>query len=106
VLTVPQLDEMVQQGTPLGVILGKIDASGTVYRLTPQQRADLRASGMPATILSYIEQTYQHAIQKNPDLEKSDAQWTQVDGYTYGGLPYGWPREWVVGAPRPGELLR
>jgi hypothetical protein len=106
VLTVPELQRMAEQGTPLGVIMGKIDASGTVYRLDTQQSQDLRAAGMPASLVSYVEQTYDRAVQKNPELAKSDERWTKVDGYWYGGLPYGWPREWVVGAPRIGEAFR
>ncbi len=105
-LTVPQLDNLVQMGTPVGVIFGKIDGSGTIYRLTTQQAKDLRANGMPASLLSYIEQGYQHAILANPELAKSDEKWKEIDGYWYGGLPAGWPRDWVVGAPAPGQLLR
>ncbi|HXJ34303.1 MAG TPA: hypothetical protein VMS22_09740 [Candidatus Eisenbacteria bacterium] len=105
-LTVPQLNNLLQMGTPLGVIFGKIDGSGTIYRLTTQQEKDLRANGMPASLLSYIEQGYQHAILVNPELAKSDEKWKEIDGYWYGGTPAGWPRDWVVGAPAPGQLLR
>jgi len=45
-------------------------------------------------------------VKAHPELATSNARWTEIDGYWYGGLPYGWPREWVVGAPRPGALLR
>lgn len=106
VLTVPQLTTMVQNGEAIGVILGRIDGSGTVYRLSTEQRADLRANGMPAGVLSRMELTYQRAIAKNPDLAKSDKQWIQIGDYWYGGLPAGWPRDWVVGAPEAGQLLR
>lgn len=105
-VTVPQLQKMLEQGETIGAILGKIDASGTVYRLTTEQRAALRASGMPAAILGKIEITYQHAITANPELAKSDKQWIERGDYWYGGLPAGWPREWVVGAPAPGQLIR
>ena len=106
VLTIPELRAMLEKGDPVGVILGKIDSSGTVYRLSTQDRADLRASGMPPAVLSKMEIMYQHAIGTNPDLAKSDDRWLKVGDYWYGGLPAGWPREWVVGAPAPGELLR
>ena len=106
VLTVPELTRMVEQGTPLGVIYGKIDGSGTVYRLTTQQAQDLRAVGMPVALVSHIQQTYDRAVQKNPNLAKSDEGWTKIGDYWYGGLPFGWPREWVVGAPRVGEIFR
>jgi hypothetical protein len=106
VLTVQELKRMNEQGTPIGVMMGKIDASGTVYRLDAQQAKDLRASGMPASLISYLEERYDHAIRKNPDLAKSDERWTKVEGYWYGGLPFGWPREWVVGGPGFGEAFR
>ena len=106
VLTVPQLSSRVQMGEAINVLYGEMQISGTVYRMTPTQVSNLRAAGMPVAILSFMELTYQHAIQKNPDLAKSDDKWTQIDGYWYGGLPFGWPRDWVVGAPAPGELLR
>jgi hypothetical protein len=105
-VTVPQLQRMGEQGETIGVILSKVDSSGTVYRLTTEQRAALRASGMPAAILSKMEITYQHAITANPELGKSDKQWIKRGDYWYGGLPAGWPREWVVGAPAPGQLIR
>ena len=106
VLTIPELRSMLEKGDPVGVILSKIDSSGTVYRLSTQDRADLRASGMPPAVLSKMEITYQHAIGTNPDLAKSDERWLKIGQYWYGGLPAGWPREWVVGAPAPGQLLR
>jgi hypothetical protein len=106
VLTVPALQDMVEQGEPVNVLYARIQGSGTVYRLTTKQAKDLRADGMPASLLSLMELTYQHAVQKNPALASSNEHWHEIDGYWYGGLPYGWPRDWVVGAPRPGEVLR
>jgi len=106
VLTVPQLTRMVELGTQPSVIIGEIQRTGTVYRLTTQQAQDLKSSGMPPGLMSFMDLTYTHAIQKNPDLAKSDAQWHQIDGYWYGGRPFGWPEAWVVGAPRFGEKFR
>ena len=106
VLTVPELERMAEQGTAIGVIMGKIDSSGTIYRLDTQQAKDLRASGFPASLMSYLQERYDYAIKQNPDLAKSDEKWTKIDDYWYGGLPYGWPREWVVGGPRFGEAFR
>ena len=106
VLTVPKLTQMAELGTQPSVIIGEIQRTGTVYRLTPQQAQDLKSSGMPPGIMSFIDLMYTNAIEKNPELAKSDAQWHQIDGYWYGGTPFGWPREWVVGAPEFGEKLR
>lgn len=106
VLTVPKINRMLEMGEPLSVILSEIEQSGTVYRLTMPQSQDLRANGCPASLQSYIEMTYTNAVQRNPALGRSDAEWHEVDGYWYGGTPFGWPREWVVGAPALGEKLR
>ncbi len=106
VVTVPALKQMAEEGTTVYIMFGKIQGSGTVYRLTTEQTADLRADGMPVTLISYMQQTYEHATRANPALATSDEKWTQIDGFWYGGLPFGWPRDWVVGAPAPGEVLR
>ncbi len=105
-LTVPAIERMVQMGTQPAVILGEMQKSGTVYNLTTQQTKDLRAVGMPPSLISQMQLSYQHAVRKNPELATSGTRWTQVDGYWYGGLPFGWPREWVVGAPAIGQARR
>ena len=98
-LTVQQLEVMLDQGEAVGVILSRIQSSGTVYRLTTEQREDLRAYGMPVAILGYIQTTYDRAIQRNPDLARSNDHWLRVGDYWYGGLPAGWPPEWVSSGP-------
>ena len=106
VLTVPQISDMIGQGTMPNVVMGTIQESGTVYRLMPGQATKLREDGVPASLVSFMQLTYAHAVEQNPALGKSDAKWTRVDGYWYGGSPYGWPREWVVGGPSLGEAAR
>ena len=106
ILTVPKIKGMLDEGTQPEVIFGAMDSSGTVYRLTTEQRANLARPGCRRRCSGGWVFTYEHALQKNPALAKSDDKWKQIDGYWYGGLPLGWPREWVVGAPAPGELLR
>jgi hypothetical protein len=105
-LTVPAIERMVQMGMQPPVIMGEMRKSGTVYNLTTQQTRDLRAVGMPASLINQMQLTYQHALRKNPALANSGKYWTQVDGYWYGGLPLGWPRDWVVGAPASGQASR
>ena len=99
VVTVPRLQTMVQQGEAVGVILGEIQGSGTVYRLTSQQEQGLRADGMPVAILDEMRTTYNRAVRAHPELEASNERWIKVGDYWYGGVPAGWPREWVTGAP-------
>jgi hypothetical protein len=106
ILTVPQIEQMVQRGAPPAVIFGEMERSGTVYRLTEQQTEDLRAVGMPAALISQMELTYQHAIGKNPALATSGNYWAELDGYWYGGLPLGWPRDWVARAPAARKASR
>ena len=106
VLTVPQITAQLEQGTPPDTILSQIQSSGTVYRMDLEQTKALRASGMPASLIAQMQLIYEHAIQTNPALAQSNDKWSQIDGYWYGGLPFGWPREWVVGAPRLGEAFR
>ena len=101
VVTVSQLKTMVENGEAIGVIMGQIDGSGTVYRLNNEQRDALRADGMPVAVLDHMKDTYEHAIRANPDLAKSNDRWIKVGDYWYGGLPAGWPRDWLVG-PLPG----
>jgi hypothetical protein len=105
-LTVPAIERMVQMGTQPQVILGEMRKSGMVYNLTAQQVRDLRAVGMPASLIGQMQLTYKHALKKNPRLATTGRYWTQVDGYWYGGLPFGWPRDWVVGAPARGQASR
>ncbi len=100
VVTVPDLLAMARQGVPLVTMYAAVERSGTVYRLTPEQSQRMRAAGVPPSLVGDLELTYEHAIRTNPALEVSDAYWHLVDGFWYGGVPYGWPREWVV-APTP-----
>jgi hypothetical protein len=99
ILTVPKIERMVQMGTPPSTIQDEIQRSGTVYNLTAQQARDLRAVGMPPALIHQMQLTYQRAVRRNPQLATSGSYWTQVDSYWYGGIPLGWPRDWVYGAP-------
>ena len=98
-LTVGRLQTMVQQGEAVGVILGEIQGSGTVYRLTSQQQQNLRADGMPVGILDEMRNTYERVVRQHPELAASNERWLKIGDYWYGGVPAGWPREWVTGAP-------
>jgi hypothetical protein len=106
VLTVQQILTMTEQGRSFEEIMGEIQETGTVYKLTDDQQQRLRGSSLSATLLSFMQLTYVHAVEANPALKKSSDQWHQIDGYWYGGRPFGWPEAWVVGAPRFGERWR
>jgi hypothetical protein len=98
-LTVERLQTMAQQGEAVGVILGEIQGSGTVYRLTSQQQQGLRANGMPVAILDEMRNTYDGVVRQHPELAASNERWIKIGDYWYGGVPAGWPRDWVTGAP-------
>jgi hypothetical protein len=98
VVTVPRLQTMLEQGEAMSVMLAEIDGSGTVYRLTLEQREGLRADGMPASLLDLMQATYETALRAKPDLATSNERWMKIGDYWYGGLPAGWPREWMTGA--------
>ena len=106
VLTVQKILTMTEQGRSFEEIMGEIQETGTVYKLTDDQQQRLRGSSLSATLLSFMQLTYVHAVEANPALKQSNDQWHQVDGYWYGGRPFGWPEAWVVGAPRFGERFR
>jgi len=99
VVTVPHLQDLLERGEAVGVLLSEIQHSGTVYRLTTQQRADLRASGMPVAVLGFMQNEYEQAVRKHPELETSDERWLKIGDFWYGGLPAGWPREWLASNP-------
>ncbi len=106
ILTVPAIERMVQMGTSPSVIYAEMQRSGTVYNLTTQQVRDLRAVGMPPSLISQMQLTYQYAVKKNPQLANTGRYWTQVDNYWYGGVPLGWPRDWVATGPPVGQVVK
>jgi len=96
-VTVAKLQTMLDEGEAIGVILAEMESSGTIYRLTLAERDALREEGMPAAILSFMQESYDRAIRQHPELAKSNDRWIKVGDYWYGGLPAGWPRDWVTG---------
>jgi len=106
VLTVPAIQRMVLAGEPPAIVLGEIERTGTVYDLTTEQTKRLRADGMPASLISQMQLTRDHAIRQEPSLGTSRERWKEIDGYWYGGVPLGWPSAWVHGGPAPGAGIR
>src|SRR5262245_14549790 len=96
-VTVAKRQTMLDEGEAIPVILGEMESSGTVYRLTLAERDALREEGMPAAILSWMQESYDRAIRRHPELAKSNDRWIKVGDYWYGGLPAGWARDWVSG---------
>jgi hypothetical protein len=96
-VTVPKLQTMLDEGEAIDVIISSMESSGTIYRLATAERDALRSEGMPAAILSFMQESYERAIRRHPELARSNDRWIKVGDYWYGGLPAGWPHDWVSG---------
>jgi hypothetical protein len=105
-VTIPELKEWALQGTDPKVMRGKIDSSGTIYRMTPGADSSMRAAGVPPSLIGYMELLYTNAVKHEPSLATSDEHWTKIGDFYYGGKPFGWPADWVTGAPPLGASLK
>lgn len=101
--TVDQVVAASRAGEPAPELIARMRDSGTVYRLSGSQLASLRDEGVPDAVLDYMQDTYLSAVRRREELE-GWGDWTGVDGYWYGGAPYGWPDEWIGDAEVAGAL--
>jgi hypothetical protein len=93
-VTVQEIVAMSREKVPAADILAKMRGSGTVYRLTASQLADLRQQGVANEVIDYMQQTYLDAVRRDQQWEDWN-RWSWWDGYWYGGWPYRWgPRPW------------
>ncbi len=83
-VTVSQILQMSQEGVPPRQIIGRIQGSGSVYRLSEPQRRGLERRGVAPIVVDYMSRTYENAVSKDPE-RKSWEHWTQYDSYWYGG---------------------
>ncbi len=89
-VTVDQIITMSKAGTPPQDIIKVMRDSGTVYRLTASQLADLRQQGVSDQVIDYMQQTYLEAVRRNQALRDLSYWHWGPGGYYYGGGPYGW----------------
>lgn len=94
-VTVDQVVAMSRSGQTTDAMLAKMRESGTVYRLSASQLAKLHDEGVPDAVLDYMQETYLESVRQRQELDDWQY-WTGVDGYWYGGLPYGWSDDWLV----------
>jgi hypothetical protein len=94
-VTVPEIIQMSQDKVPAYEIIERMGKSGTTYRLSAAQLADLREQGVSDPVINYMQRTYLEAVRRQQSLEDWD-HWTQVDGWWYGGRPYGWSEDWIM----------
>lgn len=106
-VTISELKDWALNGTDPKVMRGKIEESGTVYRMTPDATSSMREVGVPSAIISYMDLLYTNAVKNNPSLATSDEHWTKVGNYYYGGKPFGWPDSWTDdNAPAAGSGIQ
>lgn len=83
------------EGVPDNQIIQQIAESGTVYRLSASELANLRDKGVSDAVINYMQQTYLDAIRRDQSVADLDL-WTYgPDGYYYGGYPFGWNYTYV-----------
>jgi hypothetical protein len=89
-VTVGQIIKMSHEGLPPREIIKLMQDSGTAYRLSASQLADLKQKGVSDAVINYMQQTYLNAVRKN-QVRRDLAYWyLGPDGYYYSGPPYGW----------------
>jgi len=88
-VTVEEILQMSRDKVPTDQIIKKVAESGTIYRLSASQLADLRQAGVPNEVINYMQQTYLDAVRRDQSREDL-GRWSPSGGYWYGGVPYGW----------------
>ena len=89
-VTVAEIVDMSKAGVPPDEINAAIEHSGTVYRLSASQLADLRAQGVSDPVLNEMQRTYLQSVAENQAMDDWGMYSTGPDGFWYGGAPYGW----------------
>jgi hypothetical protein len=92
-VTVPDIIRMSQQGMADYRLINRMRQSGTVYRLDAGQLVDLHRKGVSDNVLNYMQRTYLEAVRQRQELEDW-GNWSEVDGWWYGGDAWGWPDAW------------
>lgn len=82
--------QMSKDKVPDDQIIKKIAESGTIYRLTASQLADLRQAGVSDQVINYMQMTYLDAVRREQAREDMRYWSPGPNGYLYGGVPYGW----------------
>jgi len=93
-VTVADIVTMSKDNVPPDQIIQKMRESRTVYRLKASELAKLKQEGVSDAVINYMQQTYLNAVRRNQALEDWSYWNSGLDGYWYGGGPYGWPDEW------------
>jgi hypothetical protein len=94
-LTIAQIVQMHNTGSTADEIIASIRRSHTIYRMDETELANLRKEGMPRKVVTYMQQTYEQAVQRNPRL-KDWGLWTRGAGghYYYYWSAYSYASGW------------
>ena len=65
---VSEVVRMSEEGIPPQTIVKKMRDSGTVYRLSAAQLAQLHDQGVQDQVINYMQQTYLDAVRREQDL--------------------------------------
>ena len=94
-LPVDEIVRMSDAHVPPEQIIARMRSSGTVYRLSASQLAQLHDRGVPDAVIDRMQRTYLAAVSRNQFLA-DEGRWSlEPDGFWYGGLAYGWPPRWL-----------
>ena len=65
---VTEVVRLSREGVPAETIVKKMRDSGTVYRLSAAQLAQLHDQGVQDQVINYMQQTYLDAVRREQDL--------------------------------------
>jgi hypothetical protein len=86
-VTATQIIKMSHSGVPAQDIIQLMRDSGSVYRLSASDLADLRAQGVPDAVIDYMQHTYLEAVRREQEREDWDYYMGYGPGW-YGGWWY------------------
>lgn len=89
-VTVQQVIDMSKAGVPAEEIVDEIQRSGTVYRLNASELANLRQQGVSDEVINEMQGTYLRSVAEGQAAEDWGMYSLGLDGFWYGGAPYGW----------------
>jgi len=107
-VTVDSIIQQSQAAVPANAIIQKIADSGTVYRMTASQLADLRNQGVSNAVIDYMQNTYILAVKRNQQMTDRYLCSYDWNAYGYGPQSYGWPYAHVPSNPgwqQPGPAI-
>lgn len=91
-VTVAEVLYLSQHGVTPELIIAKMNRGGTVYVLSEEQLAAIRAQGVTPVVIEYMRATLVEAGKKYPKLKDDDdlsCFYLGPDGFWYGGGPWG-----------------